>query len=181
MDRNPNETARRTAERSLSSLAAELETGRSEALTPYLAIMSRFRRQSWTNVLLIAAQRPDAARVAGFHAWNALGRAVKKGEEGILIFTPVAGKQEYPFRPHGARTTYAFDVSQTEGKSLPESARANADVWEYGERLRALVARRGIDLQVDRSIEPTRGISAGGKIRLRPGLSPIQYFSVLTH
>jgi RNA polymerase sigma factor (sigma-70 family) len=190
MERNPNETARKTVEGALSRLAAELAAGRSEALTNYLAVMSRFRRQSWSNALLIATQRPNATRVAGFHTWNDLGRAVKKGEKGIMIFAPIAENQETtrqaslsndPFRPPGARAAYVFDVSQTEGKPLPESARPNTDVWKYGERLRALVAKRGIDLQIDRSIEPARGVSAGGRIRLRPGLSPTEWVSVLTH
>jgi len=182
MDRNPNETARKTAEDALSRLVSELRAGRSEALTNYLAAMSRLRRQSWSNVLLITAQRPDATHVSGFHGWNDLGRAVKKGEKGILVFAPGSPKQEYPFRPAGVRTTYVFDVSQTEGRPFAGIAQTkNTDAWEYGEQLRALVTRRTIDLQVDRSIEPARGISSGRKIRLKPGLSPAQHFSVLTH
>jgi len=179
MDRNPDETARKIAEEALRRLAAELETGRSEALTNYLAVMSRLRTQSWSNVLLIAAQRPDATRVAGFHTWNTLGRAVKKGEKGIVIFAPVSGQQEptrsqashkdNAFRPPGSRAAYVFDVSQTEGKPLPECAQTSEDVWKYGEQLRALVARRGIELQIDRRIEPARGISSGGNIRLKRG------------
>jgi RNA polymerase sigma factor (sigma-70 family) len=191
MDRNPNETVRKMAEEALSRLAAELEAGRSEALTNHLAAMSRFRRYSWSNVLLIEAQRPDATQVAGFHTWTDLGRAVKKGEKGIMIFAPGVVKQHGPLRGQappndafplaGFRAAYVFDVSQTEGKPVPELTHANADIWEYGEQIRVLVAKRGIDLQVDRSIEPARGVSTGGKIRLMPGLSPIQYLSVLTH
>jgi hypothetical protein len=99
-----------------------------------------------------------------------------------LIFTPAAGKQEYPFRAAGFRAIYVYDVSQTDGKPLPESPHtANVDVWKYGEQLKELVAKRGIDLQVDRSIEPARGVSSGGKIRLSPGLSPAEWVSVLTH
>src|ERR1700731_3687646 len=144
MDRNPNETARRTAEDALRRLAVELQKGRSEAFTSYLAAMGRFRRQSWSNVLLIEAQRPAATKVAGFHGWNDLGRAVKKGEKGILVFTPFARQQGYPFRSAGSRVTYVFDVSQTEGKPLPEFAEATAaDVWTFGRQLRALAIKRG--------------------------------------
>jgi hypothetical protein len=121
MDRNPDETARKIAEEALRRLAAELETGRSKALTNYLALMSRLRTQSWSNVLLIAAQRPGATRVAGCHTWNTLGRVVTKGEKGIVIFAPVSGRQEATrsqashkdnaFRPPGSRAAYVFDVS----------------------------------------------------------------------
>jgi RNA polymerase sigma factor (sigma-70 family) len=189
MDRFPNETALKIAEKALNHVAGELAAGRSEALLNYLTAMSRFRRSSWRNVLLIAAQRPNATQVAGIHTWNDFGRSI--GEKGILIFAPAEVKSEPargqsppmgdPFPRAGFRAAYVFDVSQTEGKPLPESTPAKVDVWNYGEQLRALVAKRGIDLQVDRSIEPARGISDGGKIRIQPGLSPIQYLSTLAH
>src|ERR1700730_11194754 len=122
----PYETVRKMSEDALSRLPAELQAGRSAPLTNYLAAMSRFRRHSWSNVLLIAAQRPEATRVAGIHAWNDLGRSVKQGERGIMIFAPVALKQEpsrrlalprdNPFRLAGARAAYVYDVAQTEGR-----------------------------------------------------------------
>jgi RNA polymerase sigma factor (sigma-70 family) len=191
MDRYPNETARKIAEKALSHVTGDLEAGRSDALLNYLTAMSRFRGYSWKNVLLIAAQQPNATQVAGIHTWNDFGRSIKKGEKGLLIFAPAEMKSEAargqsplkddPFPRAGFRAAYVFDVSQTEGKPLPKSTPAKLDVWKYGEQLRALVAKRGIDLQVDRSIEPARGISDGGKIRLQPGLSPIQYLSTLAH
>ena len=122
MDGKPNETARKMAEEALNKLSAELEHGKSEALQNYLASMSRFRRYSWGNVLLISSQRPNATRVAGIHAWNDLGRTVKKGEKGIAIQAPVIVKQEpsgdekgtkEPFRLAGFRTAYVYDVDQT--------------------------------------------------------------------
>jgi hypothetical protein len=81
MDRNPNETARRIAEGALNRLIADLTAGRSEALMTALTAMSRFRRYSWQNALLIQAQRPDATEVAGIHTWHDLGRAVKAGRK----------------------------------------------------------------------------------------------------
>jgi hypothetical protein len=38
-----------------------------------------------------ALQKPDATNVAGIHAWNSLGRFVKRGEKGILILAPMVG------------------------------------------------------------------------------------------
>jgi len=92
-----------------------------------------------------------------------------------------ATKPDEAVRVAGFRTAYVFDISQTEGKPLPEFAQTTGDPKEYGERLKALVARQGINLTYDRSIAPAQGISAGGTIRLVPGLAPAEEFSVLTH
>lgn len=73
--------ARKVAEEALTRLSAELEAGKSEALRSYLTAMSRFRQYSWNNVMLIASQRPSATRVAGIHAWNDLGRGVKRARK----------------------------------------------------------------------------------------------------
>lgn len=54
----------------------------------FLTVASRFHRYSANNVLLILAQRPDATRVAGYRAWQRLGRQVRKGERGIAILAP---------------------------------------------------------------------------------------------
>jgi len=53
-----------------------------------LRVAARFRDYSPSNVLLIAAQRPDATRVGGIRTWNSLGRHVLKGEHGIAILAP---------------------------------------------------------------------------------------------
>ena len=139
---NPHETARKIAQEALSRLFVEMQSGRSEALATYLAAMSRLRGHSWSNVLLIAAQRPEATRVAGIHAWNDIGRRVKKGEKGILILAaerrePPARSavplRDDPFRLAGVRAAYVFDVSQTEGRPLAEAAWAAVDPTRYGE------------------------------------------------
>jgi hypothetical protein len=67
----------------VKELIAQLEAGRSDALTAYLDAMSRFHNYSFGNVLEIARQRPTATRVAGMYAWNQLGRRVRKGEKGV--------------------------------------------------------------------------------------------------
>src|SRR6266849_4437001 len=153
---NSNDKARKAAEEALERLSAELEAGKSEDLKAYLTAMGRFHRYSWGNVLLISSQRPDATHVAGFHTWHDLGRSVKKGEKGIMIFAPVLVKQQpaparhgpaspdEAFRLAGFRTAYVFDVSQTDGRPLPEFAKTTGDPKEYGQKLQALVAKRGI-------------------------------------
>jgi hypothetical protein len=72
-------------------LLEQLEAGKSETLTAYLAAMARFHAYSFGNILSIARQRPTATRVAGFHTWKELGRFVKRGEKGIQILAPMVG------------------------------------------------------------------------------------------
>jgi len=101
----------------------------------FLTTMSRFHDYSIGNQILIMLQKPDAARVAGFNTWKDLGRWVKKGEKGIAILAPVmppkqkAEEREQDEteaetglepRPVFFKVVYVFDVSQTEGKPLPE-------------------------------------------------------------
>jgi len=44
------------------------------------------------NTMLILLQCPEATRVAGFRAWQLLGRQVSKGEKAIWILAPVTRK-----------------------------------------------------------------------------------------
>src|SRR5216683_3082776 len=193
-----DDKVRKMAEEALNRLSAALEAGSSETLNQYLAAMGRFHRYSWGNVLLITSQRPDATQVAGFHTWHDLGRWVKKGEKGIMIFAPVlvrqkdavaAGKEaarpDEVFRLVAFRTAHVFDASQTEGRPLPEFAKTTGDTREYGEKLKALVAKQGISVEYDAGIAPAQGVSSGGRIRLMPGMAPWmappEEFSVLAH
>jgi len=190
-----DEKVRKLAEEALNRLSADLEAGKSESLKNYLGAMSRFHRYSFGNILLISSQRPTATQVAGFHTWHNLDRSVKKGEKGIMIFAPVLlkdrdhptlspqhpSKSEEIFRLAGFRTAYVFDISQTEGKPLPEFAKTTGDVKEYGEKLKAIVAGRGITVEYDAGIAPAQGASSGGHIRLMPGMAPAEEFSVLAH
>jgi len=133
--------------RRLAADIQQLEAGRSEALTAYLNAMSRFHSYSFGNILEIARQKPDATRVAGFYAWNQLGRKVKKGERGIRILAPIVGVRRKPQeevekevtkenRPVlvGFRNAYVFDVSQTEGAELPEMHQITGDVGDNRDR-----------------------------------------------
>jgi hypothetical protein len=55
----------------------------------WLATRRHFHTYSFGNQLLIATQRPEATRVAGFRAWLGLGYCVRKGECSIRISAPV--------------------------------------------------------------------------------------------
>jgi len=175
-------------------LIQQLEAGRSDALTAYLTAMSRFHNYSFGNILEIARQKPDATRVAGMYAWNQLGRRVKKGEHGIRILAPIIGvkrkpqeeaekditKQNVPVLV-GFRNAYVFDISQTEGKELPEHASVKGDVGENSERLIDFINAQGIELEFNERIAPAMGVSYGGKIVLLPGQSRAEEFSTLIH
>ena len=52
----------------------------------FLNFAQSFHAYSLGNLLLILSQCPDATAVAGFRAWQAKGRRVRKGERGIRIF-----------------------------------------------------------------------------------------------
>jgi antirestriction protein ArdC len=190
MESNANDKARKVTEEALNRLSGELKAGRSEGLKNYLAAMSRFRRYSWGNVLLIASQRPTATHVAGYHMWNQMGRSVKKGEKGIMIFAPMIVKREAVLdqkelkqssRLAGFRSAYVFDVAQTEGRPLPEFAKTTGDPKDYVGKLRDLAAKQGTRVDYDPTIAPAQGVSTGGRIRLIPDMPPAEEFSVLTH
>ena len=111
-----------------------------------LAVMSKFHDYSVNNTMLIALQKPDATLVAGFNQWKKdFGRSVKKGEKGIKILAPSAYKskkeeikrdpdtdlpildengkpvkEEVEEMRMAFRSVTVFDVSQTDGKPLPE-------------------------------------------------------------
>ena len=114
----------------LKQLAAETDRfKRSEFFRQYLETVSKFWKYSYHNQLLIARQMPDASRIAGFRKWREMGRWVKKGSKAIKILAPrirkimelneagalVEKDETVDFYP-----VSVFDVSQTEGKSLPD-------------------------------------------------------------
>ena len=76
------QTAKEAIAANVQGLIEQLEQGHSEGLSAYLTAMGRFHNYSFGNILEIARQKPNATRVAGLHAWNQLGRKVKKGRAG---------------------------------------------------------------------------------------------------
>ncbi|WP_428257563.1 antirestriction protein ArdA [Gallibacter sp. Marseille-QA0791] len=120
----------------------------SERYKEYLRVMSKFHNYSFNNTLLIAMQKPDASLVAGFSSWkNNFGRNVMKGEKGIKIIAPspftvkqevektdpqtgkpIIGKdgkpvtEEKEIKVPAYKVVSVFDVSQTEGRELPDIA-----------------------------------------------------------
>ncbi len=97
-----------------------------QAWKQWASTYARFTQYSPGNVLLIMSQKPDATMVAGYHAWQALGRQVQKGEHGLTILAPVTKKELDPEHPKdppkarlvGFRAATVFDLSQTQGREL---------------------------------------------------------------
>jgi hypothetical protein len=189
------QTAKEVIAVNVQLLIKQLEAGHSEGLTAYLTAMGRFHNYSFGNILEIARQKPDATRVAGFHAWNQLGRYVIKGQKGIRILAPMIGnrkkkdteankettKQNQPVLV-GFRAAYVFDVSQTEGAELPAlSSAVKGEVGGYRDRLIDFIATQGIGLEFTDSIAPALGMSYGGRIAIFPGQEEAEIFSTLVH
>jgi hypothetical protein len=172
----------------LDRLATLLDAGHSEQLAAFLRAMARFHRYSFHNVCLIASQRPDATRVAGFHAWRSLNRFVRKGEKGIVILAPIVVRRSveggtYDDEKHvaGFRAAYVFDVAQTDGEPLPEVATASGDPGARTPALRRAIEVRGIVIEDADALDGALGMSCGGRIQIVRGLAPAEEFVVLVH
>lgn len=170
----------------LDRLGALLDAGKSQQLTALLKTMARFHRYSFHNVCLIASQRPDATRVAGFHTWRSMGRFVRKGEKGIVILAPIIGRrsdadENDSKRIVGFRAAYVFDVAQTDGEPLPEAAAASGDPGGCTSALRGAIEARGIVIEEADTLDGALGMSCGGRIRIVKGLAPAEEFVVLVH
>ena len=177
-------------------LEETLKQGKSDALLKYLTTISKFHNYSLRNLMLIWQQNENATMVAGFRAWQKLGRTVKKGEKGIGIFAPMPFKkkelegnavkkksktedEEVPMM--GFRVVHVFDISQTEGDPLPETTAISGDVGQNLEYLIRVVVEEGIELVFESIDGSTDGYSTGGKIVIEESLNEATAFQVLAH
>jgi antirestriction protein ArdC len=178
--------ARQIVDQAVEELAAELERGQSEALKRYLAFLGRFPRYSAGNTLLIWSQMPEATHVAGFHKWKDLGRQVKKGEKGIVILAPIVRRiatktVEEEEQLFGFKTAHVFDINQTSGKDLPAFAEVHGKPGEHLTRLHKALKDSGIELRYPSQLGSAVGLSRGGCIEVKQGLSEAEEFAVLVH
>ena len=186
------------------------ELFQSENYAQYLQTMSRFHHYSVNNQVLIHMQKPDATLVAGFNKWkNQFGRNVIKGEHGIKIIAPTPFKkkieqekldpdtqlpvldadgkivtEEKTIQIPMYRAVTVFDVSQTDGKPLPQLAHDLAgNVANYEMFMEAL--RRSSPVPI--SIEGMSGKMDGyfdlehQDIAIRKGMSEVQTVSAVIH
>ena len=183
----------------------------SDRYKEYLRVMSKFHNYSFNNTLLIAMQKPDASLVAGFSAWkNNFERNVMKGQKGIKIIAPspykikqemqkidphtqkpVIGKDGKPVTEEKEVTIPAykvvsvFDVSQTEGKELPDIAvdELTGDVDRYKDFFAALEKTSPVPI----AFENIEGGSHGyyhledKRIAINEGMSELQTLKTAIH
>lgn len=183
----------------------------SDKFREYLKVMSRFHTYSYSNSILIAMQKPDATLLAGFSTWkNKFERYPKRGSHGIKIFAPNHSKtqkyktrekidprtnlpvldkdgnpviEQIPVKIPSFHIVTVFDVSDTDGKPLPELdiPPLVGDVTQYDTLMEAI--RRTANVPV--SIGPVNGDANGyfdqEKIVIRDGLSELQNVKTAIH
>lgn len=174
-------------------LAASVEAlTSSQAWARMLSVAARFHRYSPNNVLLITVQRPEATLVAGYRAWQQLGRQVRRGERGIAILAPVLTRADPEPESdttgtvlRGFRVTHVFDVAQTEGRPLPDTGPvllAGGSPRGLWDRLAEQVHTAGFTL--DRGdCGSANGYTdhARRHVRVRAEVSPAQASKTLAH
>ena len=189
----------------LDDLISELKTeGSEKTLLDYLRFCAAFHRYSFRNRLLIWMQKPEASWVAGFRAWQKLGRSVKKGEKGIAIFAPITVKRKPKTQAKVVdeveeeietteeidqlvtvfKVVHVFDVSQTEGKSLPQPPETLSVVGSAEKALPALeslIASYGIDLTYGDPGRHLAGVSKKGKITVLSSVADEVKFYIASH
>lgn len=186
------------------------ELFQSDKYAEYLRTMSHFHKYSVNNTMLIYMQKPDATLVAGFNKWrDQFERNVMKGEKGIKIIAPTPYKKKIEQEKRDPDTNLpmldadgkviieekeikipmfkpvtVFDVSQTDGKPLPQLASdLQGNVQNYEVFMEAL--RRSSPVPID--FKPIADNADGyfsldkQKIAIREGMSEVQTVSAVVH
>ena len=183
----------------------------SERYKEYLRVMSKFHNYSFNNTLLIAMQKPDASLIAGFTAWkNQFQRNVKKGEKGIKIIAPSPFKikqetekidpqtqkpvidrdgkpvtEEKEITIPAYKVVSVFDVSQTEGKELPDIAvdALTGDVEQYSDFFAALEKTSPVPIGFEKIEGGAHGYYhlEDKRIALDEGMSELQTLKTAIH
>ena len=204
------ETDERVAE-----LTEKLETGimdlyASDSYAQYISAMAKFHNYSFSNALLILFQRPDASFVAGYNTWKQLGRQVKRGEQGIMILAPCGfsavleyekidpktgqtvigpdGQPETvkkPVAPNRFKIAHVFDMSQTEGKELPQIgvSELTGEVDDYSGIYDRLTALSPLPVQQKDFPGDAKGYTSFAEncVVVRSGMSQVQTIKTLVH
>lgn len=183
----------------------------SERFKEYLKTMSKFYNYSFNNTLLIAMQKPDATLIAGYTVWQRnFDRHVMKGEKGIKILAPapykvqeerekldpatqkpVLDKDGDPVtetvemtRP-AFKVVSVFDVSQTDGKELPDIAvdELTGSVENYAAFFDALKELSPVPIAFENITDGAKGYFSHveNRIAIQEGMSEIQTIKTAIH
>ena len=187
------------------------EVFESEKYKEYLNTMSKFYNYSFNNTMLIAMQKPDATLIAGYHAWqDKFERHVKRGEKGIRIIAPAPITikeelekldpetqepmldeqghlimEEVEIRMPNFKVLSVFDVSQTEGKELPDLAveELTGEVKQYEIFMQALTEVSPVPIGYEEITDGAKGYYhlEDKRIALQTGMSQIQNSKTAIH
>ena len=183
----------------------------SEKYKTYLNTMSKFHNYSFNNTMLIAMQKPDATLVAGFKAWQKnFDRHVKKGEKGIRILAPAPYKikeeqekldpvtgeimldkngmpvtEEVEIKIPAFRVVPVFDVSQTDGKELPDIGvnELSGSVEDYEDFMQALTEVSPVPITYEDIEGEAKGYfhTTDHRIAIQEGMSQSQTVKTAIH
>lgn len=183
----------------------------SEKYKTYLNTMSKFHNYSFNNTMLIAMQKPDATLVAGFKAWQKnFDRHVKKGEKGIRILAPAPYKikeeqekldpvtgeiildkngmpitEEVEIKIPAFRVIPVFDVSQTDGKELPDIGvnELSGSVEDYEDFMQALTEVSPVPITYEDIDGDAKGYfhTTDHRIAIQEGMSQSQTVKTAIH
>ena len=183
----------------------------SDSYRNYLSTMSKFHNYSFNNTLLIAMQKPDATLVAGYKAWQKnFERHVNKGEKAIRILAPAPykikeerdkidpvtqellldkdgnpQKEEVEITIPAFRAVSVFDLSQTDGKPIPELAAKEllSDVEGYQDMIRAVEAISPVPIELEEIAGDSKGYydREAKRIAVQENMSESQTLKTMIH
>ena len=197
-----------------AGIKALFQSGDLETYQAYLRTMSHFHHYSVNNQMLIFSQCPHATLVAGYQKWqNQFSRHVLRGEKGISILAPTPYKikvekekldpdtklplldadgntitEEKEVQIPMFRPVKVFDVSQTDGKPLPERvqspvAELTGNVEHYEAFMEALRRISPVPIEMKPLSNDLDGFFSPSKqsITLRDGMSEVQTVCAAVH
>ena len=183
----------------------------SDSYRNYLSTMSKFHNYSFNNTLLIAMQKPDATLVAGYKAWQKnFERHVNKGEKAIRILAPAPykikeerdkidpvtqellldkdgnpKKEEVEITIPAFRAVSVFDLSQTDGKPIPELTAKEllSDVEGYQDMIRAVEAISPVPIELEEIAGDSKGYydREAKRIAVQENMSESQTLKTMIH
>ena len=177
-----------------------------QAWQAWLEFSSQFHRYSFGNSLLIMLQDPEATHVAGYQAFKAMGRQVRRGETGIKVLAPITRREPRlddagrPVRDDQGRIVHrtlvvatkpvtVFDIRQTDGPPLPDpkigeaallTGQAPAGLWD---RIQGLLEERGFDVRRRADLGGPNGFTdfGGRLVMVRDDVDDAQAVKTLAH
>lgn len=185
----------------LEDITAQLQEGvkkvfESGQYQKYLDLVSRLPRYSSNNLLLIYKQNPEASMVAGFKKWQEFGRYVKKNEKGLKILAPMPYKKQIAEQNASGqleekeitivnfKTVYVFDISQTDGKPIPELVhRLEANVQNFSKIMEGIEKVSPYPIYIEKMHGYMNGYcdNKNQKIAIRDDISEAQKIKTILH